>query len=233
MIRDSTDQVAGFAKARYTGKTAASNIAHDLSLLGRILNVEKKEVTTFNAGVTVTLASSLVQYIPSAAQGTSGSQRTGDSVKLVRVDGKLLFNYGTGTTNLYGSQVFNYYLVRYRKTSSSSGTTPFGIADFLVQDSGTNYSTLSFPNNDLMENFDVLDSGSITLRPSFATATNNYAYEQVDLSVECSIHQTFTGSAATTIVDNALFFVCVAINPANTGGGSSVQTAWRLWFVDN
>lgn len=233
IIRNSTDQISGYARQRYTGKTAAANIARDINMLRTMLNVERKEVTTYSGAVTVSLASPAIQYIPSAAQGSSGTTRDGDSIKIVRIDGSVVFTYGTGTTNLYGTQVFKYFLLRYLKTPSTSGTTAFASTEFLNLDAGGNISTMSLPATDTMENFSVISSGLCELSPTFATAVNNYAYRQVDISCDVDFHQTFNGSASSAIVDNALFWVVVALNPSNTGGGSSVQLTTRLWFVDN
>jgi hypothetical protein len=233
IISDSTDQVTGFAKQRYMGKGAAVNIAKDLNTLRKILNVERKEVTTYQGGVTCSNSSSVIQNIPGPAQGTTGSTRDGDSIKLVRIDGSLVFNFGTGTTNLYGTQYFKWYLVRYLKTPASSGSSAFAMSEFLTLDSGSNYTTMSLPATDTSENFSVIDSGIVVVEPSFATAVNNYAYRQVDISCEVGFHQTYTGSTAASVCDNALFWVCVALNPSNTGGGSTVTITSRMWFVDN
>ncbi len=233
MIKSSTDQVANFAKSRYTGKQSAANIAKDLQMLGRILNIERKESLTQNAVVTVTNSAPLVQACPSVAQGTTGSTRTGDSIKVVRLDIKLLFNYGTGTSNSICNQIFDYYIVRWLKTPSSSGATPFNISDFLIADVNSAYTPMSLPNNDLMEDFQILANGRSKVSSNFATSATNTMYDLVDLSIDCDFHQTFTGAAATTIVDNSLFIVVVALNPINTGGNSQLISSARLWFVDN
>ena len=233
IIRRSTDQVVGFAKDRYTGKKAAGNIARDLSMLKTILNVEKKEVPTSQTTLSVNNTTSQVVWIGSPGQGTSGSQRDGDSIKLNRIDLNLLFFWGTGTTNTIGDQIFGYHLVKYKKTPSSGGSTPFAIGDFLNVDQDGAVTPMSLPNTDLAENFDVLHSGQLLVEASYATATNNVAYRMVTLSVECSFHQTFTGSAAFTLVDNAVFVVFTALQPTNTGGTSGVKFMARLWYVDN
>jgi hypothetical protein len=233
VIRRSTDQALGFVKQRYTGKRAGSNIASDLNQLRRILNVEKKQLDTITAVTTVTSAGPLILVVNPPAQGTDGSTRDGDSIKCIRFDAQIQFAYGTGTTNSTADQVYNYYLVRYLKTPSSSGTTAFAIADFLSADVNGNRTPLSFPNNDLAHNFQVMYSGTTDLSVPFASATNNTSYRVINLTHECGFHQTFTGSAASTICDNSVFWVITALNGANTGGGSTVQVNTRQWYVDN
>jgi len=233
MIKNSTDQMVGFARERYTGRSAPANIARDLNLIRKVLNVERKQVDSFITATTVTQGSSLVSNITGPAQGTSGAQRDGDSIKVVRVDAVFKFGYGTGTTNGTASQIFNYYLVRWEKTPTSSGSTPFGIGDYLLVDGQGQFTPLSLPNNDLAENFVTLLCGSVTVKPNFGTAVNNVDYEIVPISHECSFHQTFTGAAASTVVDKALFWVITASEAANTGGSSVIQASTRLWYVDN
>lgn len=233
MVRDSTDQVVGFAKTRYSGKQGVMNIARDINSLRKLLNVEKKQVDSFITATSVVQTSSLISHITGPAQGTSGSQRDGDSIKVVRIDAIMQFGYGSGTTNGTCAQIFNYYLVRWEKTPSTNGATPFGIADFLTVDGQGQYTPLSLPNNDLAEDFTVLVSGTVLVEPSFASAVNNIGYRVVPLSHECAFHQTFTGAAATTIVDKSLFWVFTAAQAANTGGSSVVQVSTRLWYVDN
>lgn len=233
MLKQSTDQMVGFAKTRYTGKGAAGNIARDMSMLGRMFNTERKQVDTLMASTSVVSTGSLVTWVSSPAQGTTGSTRDGDSIKIVRIDANLFFGYGSGTTNTGSNQVFNYALVRYRKTPSSGGSTPFAISDMYVPDANGNYTPLSLPNNDLIENFQILTAGTIVLENPWATAVNNTVTRVVPLSIECSFHQTFTGSTAASIVDNSLFWVFTALSGANTGGGSAIQASTRVWYVDN
>jgi hypothetical protein len=233
MIRRSTDQVVGFAKARYSGKGAARNIAADLNVLRKVLNVEKKQVDTAITLTTVSNVAPLISYVVSAAQGTSGSQRDGDSIKVVRVDALLQFAFGTGTTNLNSTNIYTVYLVRYLKAPSTSATTPFAIADFLQADPGGGTSIMSLPNNDLMENFQILHSDVVRVECPIATSANNVATVVLPLSVECGFHQTFTGAASTTIVDNTLFWVVTALYNNNTGGTGQVAINTRLWYVDN
>lgn len=233
IIRRSTDQAAGFAKARYTGKGAAGNIAKDLSMLRSILNVEQKEVPTSQTTLSVNNTTSQVVWIGSPGQGSSGSQRAGDSIKLQRIDINLLFFWGTGTTNTIDNQIFNYYVVKYLKTPSSGGSTPFAIADFLNVDQDGAITPMSLPNTDLAENFQVLQAGEVVATPSYATATNNVVYKLVTLSMEVGFHQTFTGSAASTLVDNAVFVVLTGLQPTNSGGTSGAKFMARMWYVDN
>lgn len=233
MLKNSTDQFIGAAKSRYTGKSAAGNIARDISMITRMLNTERKQVDTLLASTSVVATGPLVSWVSSPAQGTTGSTRDGDSIKVVRIDANLFFGFGSGTTNSAANQVFTYALVKYKKTPSTGGSTPFAIGDMLVVDGNGNYTPLSLPNNDLIENFQILANGQIVVETPWATASNNTVTRVVNLSIDCSFHQTFTGSTAATIVDNSVFWVVTALSGANTGGGSAFQHTTRLWYVDN
>jgi len=233
MAKSATDQMVGFAKARYTGKKAAGNIAGDLARIARMFNTERKQVDTKISTTNVYNSAPVVSHVVSPAQGTTGSTRDGDSIKVVRIDANLQFGFGSGTSNSLADQRFNYFLVQWLKTPSTGGSTPFAIADFLDVDAAGNYTPMSFPNNDLNENYKVLIAGDIRLDVPFATAANNTMTRTVSHSLECSLHQTFTGAAATTIVDNALFWVIVGSNGINAGGSSYCLVSTRLWYVDN
>jgi hypothetical protein len=201
--------------------------------LKSLINTEDKQVFTLAAGQTVTAASSLVYGIGTVAQGTSSSTREGDSIKINRIDLNMEFYYTSGTTNLYENQTFNYYLVKYNKTPSSSGTTAFNISEFLNFDGGSAYTPLSFPNPDTNQNFTVLASGQVDLELNYNVATGSQVAKMVSLSVPVSYHQFYSGSANTTITDNMTYVVVTAMNPINTAGSSGVAINSAMWYIDN
>lgn len=238
MTRFAHDQLVRGATAvrnRYTGPRAITNIAKDLSLLKMVVNTEAKQVYTTAAAIqNVTSTTSLVYGIGTMAQGTSGSTRVGDSIKIFRIDLNIAFYYSSGTACINNNQVFNWYLVRYLKTPSASGTSAFAIADFLNTDGNSQISPLSFPNSDLNEDFQIMGSGQVELQlPNWVAATDSTSQRVVPFSHECSFHQTYSGSANTTITDNMCFVVVTAARPANTGGSSGVAIQSCMWFLDN
>jgi hypothetical protein len=234
MAKWSVDQARSFATARYTGKKAPGNIAKDLLLLKSLINAEEKHSDILFDVSTVTNASPVILPLPTMAQGNSGETRTGDSIKVIRVDMSLRFAYGTGTSNSVCDQVFKWFLVRYLKTPVASGTTPFTIGEFLDADFSGNRSCVSLFSTDQMENFQVMQSGIVDVAPNFAlAAVNNVASVILDVSHECSFHQTYNGSASTTICDNMCFLVVLGALPNNTAGTSTINGSMRLFYLDN
>lgn len=224
-----------FVQNRYLGPRGVSNMARDLSLLKMVVNTEEKQIYTLATSQTVTSASSLVYGIGTVAQGTASNQRVGDSIKIVRIDLNLKFAYNTGTpaTTSVFNQIFNWYLVRYKKTPSTSGTTAFGISEFLNQDQNSQYTPCSFPNPDTGSNFQLMANGQCeVMLPTVPTASAG-ANKIVSITHNSNFHQEYSGSANTTITDNMCFIVVTALNGINTGGASVVDIQSAMWFVDN
>jgi hypothetical protein len=232
------DQIAASARQRYTGPGGLINVGKDIAKLTRMLNVENKHLEGFlSLAVVDTSTTSCIAPMITVAEGSDGNQRTGRSIKINKIDLNLhaFVNTGAIATATETCQIFNYYLVRYKKTPSVSGAAAFPIIDFINQDSAGHYTPMSMFNPDLAENFQVLEAGQITLDFPFPSAgTNTYNVDRmVQTSHECSFHQTFSSSSAASIIDNMLHLVVVALNPLNTGGASQVDVSYRLWFVDN
>lgn len=235
IIRTSRDSIVKTVKDRYTGKRAPLNIAKDIKTIMSLMNTENKHVDTVATAQTVHNTSSLVYGIGTVAQGSADNQRTGDSIKVDSID--LLFDFiyssGTPATSATQDQMFNWYLVRYLKTPSSSGTVAFNISEFLNQDGNSNYTPISLPNTDTNENFQVMSSGQVSIMLPYLPTVSSNVHKVVEVSHKCSFHQTYSGSASTTIVDNMTFLVFTAISPLNTGGLSSVTVSARMWYIDN
>ncbi len=233
MASQSLDNIKQYTKKRYSGKKAVSNLAKDIMFLKTMLNTEQKHIDTLTAPVTVVSTSSLVSALGTVAQGSSSSTRTGDSIRVRKMDFMLRFKYSTGTTNSKEIQHFKYWVVRYLKTPASAGTAPFSINEFLVSDQAGNYSTSSFHNPDTMQNFFVHSVGELDINLHFNVGTDSDIVKIVELSIDCDFHQTYNGSTGSTVSDNMVFLVCVATNAVNTGGSSELGVSSRLWFVDN
>lgn len=236
MVRVGTNiarNVGVAVKKRYTGKQAVSNIAKDLSLMKMLVNAEDKQIYTLATNQNVAQGTSLVYGIGTVAQGAASNQRSGDSIRINRIDLKMAFTFNAGTSTTGLNQTFNWYLLRYLKTPSASGTTAFGIGEFLNQDANGNYTPLSFPNPDTAENFQLMANGEVSLTISAVSAAVGTVHKIVSVSHECSFHQEYSGSANTTITDNMCFLVFTAYNPVNSGGASVVAVQSAMWYLDN
>jgi hypothetical protein len=210
-------------------------MAGDVSLLMGVINTEDKHVDILSSNTTCSPATTVIQTLGTMAQGTTNVTRVGNSVLINRIDLQLSFFYSSGAaaTATNQNQMFRWFLVRWLKTPSSSGTVAFSISDFLNIDNNGNYSVLSYPNTDLSEDFLIMETGLVELTLPSSTTVSSYVTKIVTVSHNCHFHQTYTGANNTTLVDNAYHFVCVALNSANTGGNSSVSCQSRSWFIDN
>jgi hypothetical protein len=219
---------------RYTKKGGMMNIAQDVSRLMATINTEDKHVDGFSGSTTVNSTTSAVLALPTTAQGTSSSTRTGDSILINRIDMELYFQYsGTAATSVNSDQHFRYWLVRYLKTPASSGLTPFSISEFLNTDSFGNYSPASLPNTDTNENFQVMTTGDVNITlPTLATAQLNKSI-CVPVRHNCHFHQLYNSTTAASVCNNTVFLVVVALNSSNTAGSSIIVPSYRLWYIDN
>jgi hypothetical protein len=236
MFKHSKDYIIKAASTRYTGRSAPLNIAHDLRVLSSMLNTEDKFINTLQTSSAVTSGSPLIYGIGTVSQGTTQNQRTGDSIKINKIDLIIQFYFSQGTlaTSGIATQVFNYYLVKYNKTPSTSGTSSFAISEFIDADANGAYTALSFPNSDTNQNFTILSSGQVQLEVMALSATSTPIYSKlVQLSIPTSYHQTYNGASNTAITDNMTFVVVTALTAANAGGTSSVSIQSKMWFIDN
>lgn len=235
IIRNSKDQLRNAAIRRYGRIGGVRQLISDVRELKSRFNTEDKHADTQFTSTSTVLSSPLLYAITPPAQGDDSNQRDGRSIKVNKIDLNMYFNYSTGTpaTSAYQNQVFNWYVIRYLKTPSTNGTTNFTIADFLNNDAGGSTSPLSLPNTDTAENFSVLATGQVNIDLSYNTTISTNKCRMVEITIPVSFHQTFNGTATTTITDNCVFVLITALNPINTGGVSQVSGSNRLWFVDN
>jgi hypothetical protein len=233
VYRFAKDQVYTPLVARYSGPLGLQKMAKDVAMLKGVVNTEDKHIDTLAAAQQVSQTSSLVYGIGTMAQGTTDTTRIGDSIKINRIDLNFLFSFAGGTSTTIYSQQFRWFLIRYLKTPSSSGTVAFGISEFLFQDVNSDYTPLSLPNTDTNENFQVMSQGEVDINLPALSTTSATASRSVTVSHECGFHQTYSGSANTTIVDNMCFLVFIASQGGNAGGSSSVTIGSRMWYIDN
>lgn len=230
------DQVARVVKNRYTGSNGSLlRLGRDVSLLMSMVNTEDKKVDNIAAAANCLSTTPIVYGIGTMAQGTTSAARIGNSIKINRIDLNMDFVYSTGTpaTMNTGLQSFRYFLVKYLKTPSTNGTVAFATSEFLNVDVNGNYTTMSFPNSDTNENFQILAEGEVNIDLPVIGTVSIGSHRQVSLTRQCDFHQDYSGSAATTITDNMVWLVIVARFGANAGGVSQVEINARTWYIDN
>jgi hypothetical protein len=223
------DQVLTSARERYGGKSGLKNVAKDVAMLKSLLNTENKRLDTLSTAISLTVSGS-VSWIASPSQGDDNNARNGRSIKIDRIDMVLLTTWNSGTTSLNDDQWVRWFVVVYLKTPSTSGSTPFSLAEFLNADPNANRTVLSLPNTDTAENFRILDQGLFKVPQNF---NNTISSSITESSMSVSVHQTFSGTAGTNIADNSLFFVAVPLNAFGTGGQCNILPQFRVWYVDN
>ncbi len=199
-----------------------------------VINTEDKNVTIANSAVSVNTTTPQIIALPTLAQGTTSSTRIGDSVLINRIDMELTFQYsGLAATATSANQLFRYWLVRYKKTPVTSGTTPFNITEFLNLDAGGNATPMSLPNTDTNQNFQIMDVGECEIiLPTLGSAALVKSSTKT-IRHNCHYHEEYNGSASSNICDNMCFLVIVGLNGTNTGSVSQVITTFRKWFIDN
>jgi hypothetical protein len=232
IVKFSKDQALERIGRRYSGPNSLSKIADDIKHLKSLINTEEKHIDTSVSAFTVSQTVPVVQQLTTTAQGSASTQRTGNSQKVNRIDLSMSFLYDSGTvaTSARQNQIFSWFLVRYLKTVTAAA---FSVTDFLQNDVTGNVTPLSMANTDLNEDFQVMASGIVNVDLHEATTAISNVIRMAQVSHPCSFHQTFTGSAASTIVDNNVFVVITAINPINGGGTSTASVFARMFYVDN
>jgi len=224
------DQIVTATRQRYTGPSGLANIARDMNRLRAVLNTENKHLDSLFGTQGATPAAPVIVNVTSPAEGDDSNQRQGRSIKIDRIDMLLQLQYGAGSAGVFQDQTFRWFLVIWKKTPATGGSTPFPISNFLNQDVNANYSPLSFPNTDLAENFTILAQGEERLTLSYLSTASTRI---VDVSVPVSIHQTFAGSTAASVCDNAIFFVGTLLQVSAVGGQNTFTPQIRMWYVDN
>lgn len=227
------DQLVAAARNRYTGKSAVKNIASDVAMLKTILNTENKHIDTLSTPITLGVGGS-VSWVASPAEGDDSNNRNGRSIKVDRIDLVLYATWNPGTAPSLDDQWIRWFVVRYLKTPSTAGSTPFSLAEFLQADPNGNRTVFALSNTDTAENFQIMDQGLFKIPVYYATsATGQTSSQIIESSIPCSFHQTFNGTAATNVCDNSVFFVAVCLNSFATGGQCNILPQFRLWYVDN
>jgi hypothetical protein len=226
---------------RGTNLSTMSGLSREVGRLRRNLNTEQKFIDQLTSLTTVDSANSNVLAITPPAQGDTQNLRDGNSIKVVRMDLNILFAFTVNDNDLtsQANQIFHWYIFRWKKTPTSSGSTPPTIGDIFLVDGNGNYSTLSLLNVNTNQNYQLMANGEVCVEPKTTVSggTDDYstAREMVHIVHNCEFHQYFSSTTAASITDNLCFMVFLASNVQNSGAGSasSYQASIRTWFVDN
>jgi hypothetical protein len=227
---------------RSTSLSTYSGMAREIARIRKNLNTEQKFLDQVSVASNVASDTNLVVAITPPAQGDTSSTRDGNSIKVIRCDFRMTYLFGINgfaSTDLQNNQIFQWYLFRWKKTPTSSGSTPPAIGDiFNLDSSGTNYSTQSLMNVNTNQNYQLMCNGTVECEPKVYAndGTGPYVANErklVEIVHNCEFHQYFSSTTAASITDNLMFMVFLASNTGNSSASSNMTLSFRQWYVDN
>jgi hypothetical protein len=222
---------------RGTNLTNMSGLAREIGRIRKNLNTEQKFLDQISGATSVASDVNLVVAITPPAQGDTSSTRDGNSLKVIRCDIRMLFAFGVNVsdTTQQADQTFQWYLFRWKKTPTSSGSTPPAIADIFNLDStGTDFSTQSMLNVNTNQNYQLMANGTCKVEPKITGNSGiTTARESVEIVHNCEFHQYFSSTTAASITDNLMFMVFLGSNQGNSSAVSNMSLSFRTWYVDN
>lgn len=228
-----------FRQSRMDKPTSTPNLGSMVQIQKAIrkiegaLNTEHNFLDQIASPQSVTSASSYVVAITPPAQGDNVGTRTGDSIKIDRLDIKMIFSYSAGSSVINTSQIFNWYIFRWNKTPTTSGSTPPAIGDLFLVDPSGNFTPQSLTNPYNNQNFQYITGGQTVVNLPIGGASSGAQNIPVEVSHDLVCKQKFSSTTAASITDNLLFMVLLAQYPINTSGASTVAYSIRQWYIDN
>ncbi len=233
------------APSMSAGNGKLNTMAQMSRAIGKIrknLNSEQKFLDQTSVPANCASDVPVVIALTPPAQGDTSSTRDGNSIKVTRIDLKLGFSFaagGTGDVTVNNNQIFQWYLFRWKKTPTSSGSTPPSIGDIFLVDGNGAYTTNSLLNVNTNANYQLMANGTVDLEVPYwtisGTSDNSVNREIVDVVHNCEFHQYFSSTTAASITDNLVFMVILASSGGNgsTNNLSQYQLSARVWYVDN
>lgn len=176
-----------------------------------LLNVENKHVYYNSAGGSVSQAGSVLDLTALISQGVGGSQRVGDSLKILRVRVKFLVSYNGSASQIQG---FTAVL------GHSKDSVPLVADVFAVV--GTTSSGLAFPS----DTYSQADKWS-EAKTSYVSSTD--VVKLLDFDVKFG-HDVLYTNGTTTSASGAVWFGFISNEPSNF---PSYSIAVDVEFVDN
>lgn len=208
------------------------NVANDINMLRKLINTEEKHVDSLMGVITVLVAGPGNVQITTCAEGDDNNQRNGRSIKVFRFDLMMRFQWNGGTATVQANNHYRWFLVRWNRVPTGGVGGGFAVADFVNTDySGTNYTPLSLPNTDNSQAFQILAEGLVQMPEQALQATT--VERIVNITHQCSFHQTFNGSSTANLNSNSVQLVVLSMNNAAAGGVSQFEGCCRMWFIDN
>lgn len=219
-------------KKRYVTKSnrglRVSKIMSDLTMLKSMVNAEKEIYTAYatnNAQVAPT--GSLLQAVTNVAEGTSQGQRDGESIKLHGFRINLRYQQQTSTTN---PQYVKFWLVKY---IGPRGSAP-DISTFLKPDFDGYYSASSERNEDHYKSYQIITHDKSYIKSDQITGQSQYVLKSLYGRFKGATHQRYSGAAATTLLTDQMYIICVASNGTNAASTGILLDCQALFsFYDN
>jgi len=224
-------------RKRYSGKSAIPNLLHDVTMLKKLVNVEKKRYDmtssqafsfgqTNGAGVTGAICAALSPVVP---QGLTGSTRNGNSFKLVSACLDMYFNQSVNATN--GGKIRWFLFMRKDNAVDLLGNP--ALAQLLEPNP---FSAVidyhSSRDAEFFTAYKVIKQGTVNLATD--SLTNQISYAQRKIPLKMSYHQKFNTDASTTTTKNKFFLgFTMDTGDATALTGAQVQWNMRWYYTDN
>lgn len=213
------------------GKLNLKRVVKDVAMIKRLVNVEKKFLDNKLAFTLAVAGSCSVLQFLGPAQGTTASQRTGNSIKLLSWQCRLkcITQATTGTSVPYRIIVF------IDKESNSTLNTITNIQSQLLNTdsnagAGTNIGTTSLYNHDNRHRFTILVDKKYVLAPYGQTGCVQYH----EFGGPLTCHQMYKGPNASDYDENQLYAI-VVFDSDPIAPAAMPQFSWisRLTYTDN
>lgn len=182
--------------------------------VARLVNVEVKEGTTTNTLTNVDHTTGLVATLNGFAQGDTDSTRDGDSVKMMRVRGKVYWK-----ENGANDSVGRFVIVHDKQATLSAVNQYFGSTGSII-------APLSCKGHDLrFQTKTLYDSGAFSLDAQAGEQNRCF-----DIDIPLNFHTQYSGGT-TTINTGALRLV--AISSIATSNIPQIMYYFSVHYVDN
>lgn len=221
-----------------TGMTVAK-LAIQVAQLARSLNVEKKSRTiTTTAGTSVKVGMqnnsadgayhSHVNISP--PQGTGGSDRVGNSIKIVSAMFQARIQQQLNTT---GPIKYRWFI--FNRPDNTVDLSSQDMFDAVFDENPFSGYRDYFANRDpeYFTQFKVIAKGSGNLKAD--TATGNQGFAHIKQPLKLSLHQKYDSSESVTTTKNKLYLIvqCDTGDVGSASNGMLLQYDIKYYYVDN
>lgn len=223
-----TNMVSRLARVGYKSVTKGGMAYKAFRLAKRVADAVNIEYKLYDAAInTAPTWSGTVGILNGIAQGTSDSQRIGDSLKCQRLSGRLIWdpaNFFQAGVNIQSCAVrlIIYWDEQNNVTSAAD----------VLQQTGNVYTVISPKNYDTRFRSRVLYDKTVFFSQNLASGASyamNYPHDDID--IELNAHTQYD-AASTTINTGALKYLLISDNVASTYI-PSCRAYLRLTYTDN